>query len=119
MSNESLEMLRYEEIINIAIKLSEIENLLKHPNILIRDTTAICYSTFSSEGMVNKVEGSKVLGIKMVNGLVIKLTMIRDIKETICNASGRELSDVMFTKVRYSLVNIFNLFSITKIIISD
>ena len=62
------------------MKFLQVGDLLRHPNVLIRDNSTSLYGMFSNTCLVNLVCGDKFPGIKIANGSIITPTKIGDTK---------------------------------------
>jgi hypothetical protein len=90
--------------------------LLKDPEIWIGDSGASRHSTFSPIGFYNHKNGDAEDRIMVGNGETIDPDAIRDLKVTVCNKHGVQMTDAVVKDVIYSKVARFNMFSITKCI---
>jgi hypothetical protein len=90
--------------------------ILKDPNVWIGDTGATVHQTCHDIGLINSKKATESDSITMGNGSTESAVKMSDLKGTICDKHGREVSTATMTEVTYLKNGHFNLFSIPRML---
>jgi hypothetical protein len=107
------------EIALCAIKFPNSMKLLLDPNVWIADTGATVHSKPNSSAMIKKSERNGNDIITMGNGKSEATEWYGDLPVTLCDMEGNTKGDSKMTHVAYVPTSKFNMFSLTRMMISN
>ena len=92
--------------------------MIMYPNVFIEDIGSSVDGTGHIHGFRKKMKPEKWYSTTPPKGTKTATEIIADLRRIVCDNQGNKSTKVMLSKVRYSLKNKFNLFSVTKRLIS-
>jgi hypothetical protein len=107
------------EIALCPIKFPNSMKLLLDPNVWITDTGATLHATPNSSAMIKKSERNENDSVAMGNEKSKATEWYGDLPVTLCDMEGITKGDSKMTHVAYVPTSKFNLFSLTRMMISN
>ena len=92
--------------------------MIMDTNVFIADTVERVDSTVHIQGFINNMKPEKLYLMTLPDGTKTATEIMSDLRETFCDNQGNRLTKFIFSNVRYSLKNRFNLFIFAKRLIN-